>query len=403
MHLHVLGLGSIGCLLAHTLRRALPEKHAISLIHKSITERQYFFERRVIRVEREGEVTEASGFTHEVSSEVTDHETPAARPEPGEDAVTRNDNPISSLFVALKAQQATEALHTLAPRLTENSTVILLQNGMGVYDEIVRKVFNNPSKRPHFILGTNNHGAFVKHHFHVAHAGIGAIDFGIMADPQNRNFERGLYEGSDDPRLRLSDITYPDDPQSEHYTSLRDSVAALLVMSDLNTSWLPIADVHRRIQRKLAVNAAINPVTALLRCRNGELFKHQTATNLLRQVCAEASAVFEAQWEQEQDRQLRELLMRRAIHSVADVPKLPFPNTLYAGELEKEALAVARKTAGNISSMLEDIRRGRRTEIDYINGYLVDMGREYNVPTPVNETLLSLLKLRSDIPLDQFL
>jgi 2-dehydropantoate 2-reductase len=144
-------------------------------------------------------------------------------------------------------------------------------------------------------------------------------------------------------------------------------------------------------------------LTALLRCRNGELFKYPVGTDLLHRVCVEASAVFEAQWLQEQERELRELQMRRAIQSVADFRHMPFPEALSAVELEKEALAVARKTSGNMSSMLEDIRRGRPTEIDYINGYLVDMGQAYNVLTPVNQTLHSLVKLRSDMPLEQFL
>ncbi|HWI51942.1 MAG TPA: ketopantoate reductase C-terminal domain-containing protein [Symbiobacteriaceae bacterium] len=53
--------------------------------------------------------------------------------------------------------------------------------------------------------------------------------------------------------------------------------------------------------------------------------------------------------------------------------------------------AVARATAANRSSMLQDVERGRRTEVDAINGEVAARGRQLGVPTPVNETLLQLV------------
>jgi 2-dehydropantoate 2-reductase len=51
--------------------------------------------------------------------------------------------------------------------------------------------------------------------------------------------------------------------------------------------------------------------------------------------------------------------------------------------------------------MLDDILRGRATEIKYINGYLLKLGNMYQIPMPTNEMLKNLVELRSDIPLDQ--
>ena len=55
---------------------------------------------------------------------------------------------------------------------------------------------------------------------------------------------------------------------------------------------------------------------------------------------------------------------------------------------------VASRTRENISSMLQDIRKGNRTEIDCINDSIVRLAREYGREAPVNETLTRLVKVK---------
>ena len=63
---------------------------------------------------------------------------------------------------------------------------------------------------------------------------------------------------------------------------------------------------------------------------------------------------------------------------------------------------VAKLSRDMMSSMLSDIRRGKtETEIDYLNGYLVRLGKRYAVYTGVNECLVEMVKLRASIPTDQ--
>jgi 2-dehydropantoate 2-reductase len=77
------------------------------------------------------------------------------------------------------------------------------------------------------------------------------------------------------------------------------------------------------------------------------------------------------------------------------------PRSLTAQFLEEECVRVAELTRGNISSTLNDIRRGRTTEIDFLNGYLLNLGATYGVPMPATATLLNLVKMRARIPIDQ--
>lgn len=398
MHFHILGVGSIGCLLAHNLRRILPAGYSISLIHKGLRDQIRFLERGSITIEHKGKEERSSDYEHEVFNQIPSRMKDskslqlAGKPSTG---------PIDSLFVTLKAHNVVPAIQAISSRLTSNSTVVLMQNGMGIYEKLLNDVFRNPSQRPHFILASNTHGAFATNFYHVVHAGDGSIVFGIAPDPEGRDFEAGLYDESipaDQRRLRLTDISPPDDLQAEQYKSLRATVAALLLMESLDTSWRSFADLQLLQRRKLAVNAVINPLTALLDCRNGELFEYSQARELSARICDEVAQVFTAQMLVETKSWLQDLQADGV--DTSSIQKPTFPSSLTSEALQEEVLRVAAITRQNISSTLQDVRRGRNTEIDFINGYLVDVGREHGVKTPVNSALANLIQLKYLLPLN---
>jgi 2-dehydropantoate 2-reductase len=116
---------------------------------------------------------------------------------------------------------------------------------------------------------------------------------------------------------------------------------------------------------KLAVNSVINPMTALLRERNKVVVENIYIRDYLaKRVCEEVKEVAE----------------RLGIV----LPKDPY----------EETLRVARETGDNVSSMLKDLINCRKTEIDYINGAVVEFGRKIGLKTYVNETLYYLVKSR---------
>ena len=126
---------------------------------------------------------------------------------------------------------------------------------------------------------------------------------------------------------------------------------------------------------KLAINAGINPLTALLRIPNGQLLHRPTATALMHAAARETATV-----------------------AAALGISLPFPDPAAA------VTAVATRTAGNISSMLQDIQRGAPTEIEAICGEIIRAGESVGIPTPINRTLYQLvaaLAAPPDEPLPQ--
>lgn len=404
MQFHVLGLGPIGSLLSYHLRRSLPPSHSVSLIYKNITQAQDATARGgILHVDRNAIVTNASGFKLEASI------SPSAAEGESIDIV-RNQNlgdlrsdsdQIHSLFITTKAHHTLPAIRQLLPRLSANSTIVLLQNGMGVYEELISEIFRNPEHRPHFILTSNTHGAFLRKPNHVVHSGLGSIEFAIVPDPGGKNFEKGFEETSParSSQPRLSDITSPGDPEFTRYESLRATVAALLLLKLLDVSWKPMSQLQLALRRKLAVNAVINPLTAIIGCRNGDIFSSPSSHLILDGVCREASDAYAAQFSSETKEWLQGLSVQGINVESVTVPRLPL--SLTQARLKWEVLRVAKLTKRNKSSMLDDILRGRATEIKYINGYLLKLGNMYQIPMPTNEMLKNLVELRSDIPLDQ--
>lgn len=121
-------------------------------------------------------------------------------------------------------------------------------------------------------------------------------------------------------------------------------------------------NVDNLVWGKLIVNVGINALTAILRVPNGALAELPAARALLERAVIEAVAVVQA-------KQIT----------------LPYENPV------ERVVSVARATAANRSSMLQDVLRGAPTEIDVINGAIVREGARVGVATPVNQLLTDLV------------
>lgn len=146
-----------------------------------------------------------------------------------------------------------------------------------------------------------------------------------------------------------------------------DRLAGIFQAAGLPTRVVP--DIERVLWTKLVVNCAVNPLTALHGVANGALLERQD-------------------WREQM------LAAAREVGAVAAAAGIQ----LDADPVE-HSLAVAGATAGNLSSMLQDVRRGSRTEIDAICGALVGHGRRLSVPTPVNEALWRAVRALEGRPL----
>ena len=123
-------------------------------------------------------------------------------------------------------------------------------------------------------------------------------------------------------------------------------------------------NIEGELWRKMIMNCAFNAISALGRVRYGQVVRNPWTRDIVRQVIEEAVAV-----------------------SHAAGIQLPDVNMVEAGMKLAEAMTNAT------SSTAQDIARGKRTEIDSLNGYVARRGAELGVTTPVNQTLHALVKL----------
>jgi 2-dehydropantoate 2-reductase len=113
---------------------------------------------------------------------------------------------------------------------------------------------------------------------------------------------------------------------------------------------------------KLALNSIINPLTVKYDCQNGDLVSNPDMLKELEDLCKETDAFFtQMQW------------------------TLDF-------DLTERVKTVVKLTAMNRSSMLQDIQAQRKTEVDYINGYLLNKANEINYQLPVHQKLFDYIK-----------
>lgn len=225
---------------------------------------------------------------------------------------------VDQALVLVKSWQTPRAAEQLAECLQPDGLALTLQNGLGNLEQLSR------------VLG----------HERVA-LGVTTAGSTLLDPGRVRPVGEALVTLSDHPRL--------------------PALARVLRAAGFVAEIAP--DAASLLWGKLVINAAINPLTALLGIKNGELLERPPARLLLQAVAREAAMVAEAQG-----------------------VVLPYPDPVAAAE------AVARRTAENRSSMLQDVQRRAPTEIDAICGAIVQAGEQTGVPTPINRTLLSLIK-----------
>ena len=221
-------------------------------------------------------------------------------------------------IVLVKAWQTERAAGQLKECLADDGLALTLQNGLGNYETLTRRL-----GLARVALGSTTTGATLLGPGSVRAGGEGVISLG-------RNQALGPLEAA--------------------FQSAGFNVKV-------------VEDALSLVWGKLVINAAINPLTALLKVKNGELLERPTARALLGALAREAAQAARAE-------------------NIA----LPFTDPVAAVE------EVARKTAENHSSMLQDVLRGAVTEIDAICGAVVTTAEKHGFDAPVNRTCWQLVK-----------
>ncbi|KAF2131882.1 hypothetical protein P153DRAFT_364361 [Dothidotthia symphoricarpi CBS 119687] len=393
--IHIMGVGNVGSFIAHALR-GIPNPPPVTLLFSNwaklsewnespqrlslVTDGDteirdgYSAEIAIPRIRYHGKEVGLSGTTESLSA-------PQSKSLEGESTES-----ISSLIVCTKAPYVLQGLSAVKHRLHKDSVVLFLQNGMGTVEEVNREIFPDPATRPHYMLGINSHGMHSASSgpFTTVHAGFGTISLGILPHERDRKpdapyepTQKFSPQRKQPPKPPSTQPTDPDLPPPKPATFAWTPNQRYLLRTLLRTPVLSAAafsppDLLQLQLEKLAVNCIVNPLTVLLDARNGAILYNYALTRCMRLLLAEISLV---------------------IRSLPDLHYIPnVEHRFDPGRLETIVVGVAQKTSGNVSSMLADVRAGRQTEVDYINGWIVSKGEELGVRCLMNYMLLNLVK-----------
>jgi 2-dehydropantoate 2-reductase len=330
--IYVLGIGNIGRFFAHALANS-PEPPPISLL----------FHREGLLSDWDNAGRTISITTNSVTASQGVYSTEVIGDSKYDTAVIEN------LIVATKSIHTAAALSAIKHRLTSSSTALFTQNGMGTVKEVVTSIFPDINQRPAFLGSIITHALYNVSPFHSVYAGQGTVAIGpVSASPGNETLAS----------------------QTESQTQyLLNAIVQAPLLSPIAYN----AEALLLIQlEKLVMNAMVNPLTALFNCRNGELFTTPLIMQLMRLLLVETSQVLQSLPELGQE---PETIERFSI-----------------ARLESIVLDIGGKTAANTSSMLQDVRAGRQTEIAYINGYIAKRGKEVGISCVNTEKVVEMVK-----------
>jgi 2-dehydropantoate 2-reductase len=157
-------------------------------------------------------------------------------------------------------------------------------------------------------------------------------------------------------------------------------LATLLTEAGLDGRVIP--DIKKEMWRKAVFNCVINPTTSLLGCEVGGIVDPQL-NGLKQQIIDECLAVARA------DGVTFENLSTQATGAKVDLS-----TEAHRAKVEDFVALIDRVFAGarTIASMRQDLLKGRKTEIDHMNGAVADLGLQYGVATPVNATMATMIR-----------
>ncbi|KAL4740215.1 ketopantoate reductase PanE/ApbA C terminal-domain-containing protein [Aspergillus similis] len=345
--IHILGVGNIGTFVAHSLASRPSPPPITLLMHNQEVYQTFQKRKQTLAINSLGLDDNKTGFDVNVLSDGTWRSIPYVNTKEEE------AEQIECLIVSVKAPATVSALESVRHRLTPKSTVLFIQNGMGVIDAVNERVFPDPGQRPHYMLGIVSHGLAQRSgRFHVTHTGVGTTILGpVPSQSSGRSASLG----------KASDWA----PSTKYLLRTLTLTPPLVAVAE------PPSSIMLYQLEKLAMNSIINPLTALMDCRNGELLYNYSFTRVMRLLLLEISSV---------------------ICSLPELQGIPGVESRFSPErLRWMVTQLASKTAKNHSSMLQDMRANRTTEIEFLNGYIVRKGEELGIKCVVNYTIKHLV------------
>jgi len=254
------------------------------------------------------------------------------------------------IILPVKHYQIERIVQEIAEHVDAKTTILLLQNGMGGTQLVQRYLPNNP-----LLVATTTDGVYKTSTTCFIQTAVGQFDIGAIYE-ENLDEENLDEENLDEENLDEENLD-EENPIAKHNNSAWD------YLSCLHPNLLWRSDMAFVLYQKLAVNAAINPLTALKNCKNGELVNYSEEVKKVKEE----------------------------IFDLYEFMNLPLDNHALSLHID----AVIQLTKENYSSMHQDFQNGRETEVEGILGFLLEKGKETGMKMAFVQTLYEQIKAQS--------
>ncbi|KFZ20737.1 hypothetical protein V502_03016 [Pseudogymnoascus sp. VKM F-4520 (FW-2644)] len=351
--IHILGTGKEGKFVAHSLA-SLGGRPPISLLlQRPSLVKQWYEEGQILELLQAKESMVQIGFDIE-NPNLTQAEYTQGRMLSTKNVLFGQDGwNIDQLIVTTEAPVTVRSLLPIKDRLHSTSTILFLQNGMGVIDEVNDKVFPNPATRPRYIEGMISHS--LRNHpartFTTLHSGQGEIFVSAQEDDQMSPDAVGMID------------------------STRSLLRSLARSPALNAKGVPPEELLVLKLERLAVEAVIGPLSVMFDCKNGDLLSNYNVSLLLREVLNEISMV------------------ASALPELEGLSGLSY--RLHPRKIERTFVQVATKTRTEIHDMVRSVRLGKKSEVGYFTGYILKRAAELGIDCPNNTLMERMVKAKT--------
>ncbi|KAI0165917.1 ketoisovalerate reductase [Xylariaceae sp. FL1272] len=365
--IYILGIGNIGRLYAMCLSK-LADRPPITLVVHKKELLEYWIKEPGIKLACHGVLEENKDFDIEWWTDTRPDHGPVSE-------LGANDSGISNLIIATKASDAMRQADRIRRYLTGSTTVAFAQNGVcklwpPLGEHYIRARFG--TEGPTWIACVTTHGVTSQGLFHSIHASPANVIVGPVLETRRKEGKSYylIEQIRNAPNL------------AAHQVSRKDVWVSQL--------------------EKLVVNVIINPLTGVMDCKNGELFvdRGDELPVVIDMLLSEASSILQALIEDESSEDILLSDPRTSIEATRDFLQLSRDKLLIRFSLSRLKTMlrdVGAKVAANTSSMLQDVRAARETEIDDMNGWLVGTAKVLGgtLSTSTHEKLIALVKCRT--------
>ncbi|KAH8587573.1 ketopantoate reductase PanE/ApbA C terminal-domain-containing protein [Bisporella sp. PMI_857] len=367
--IHILGTDSLGLHIAHSLSSSLHAPPVTLLIHRPRLIQQWHEEGGAVRVYKNGEIHTTSKLNVELLADLpagnkSSDYSPRCTSSGNKlgDIAEQPNAPIENLIVTTPGHLTVGSLRSIAHRLRPYSTICFMQDGLGIIEEVNSTLFPDPKHRPCYMLGNTTHNvSATQASYTIVEQDVrGKMIFTIL--PKLHHLPIAASVGS--PRIVRTNTDW--DSRSRYI------LRTFTGITELRAAGLNEGQFYKQRLDKLIIDSVIGPLSVMYDCYANDLLFNYSITQAIRLLLEEIVAVVSV---------LPEFRRIEGIHK-----------HFGARRLERIIVGHCSKIGKNRTSLWYQVNDGRKTDIDYHNGYLLKRANELGIDCPRLEMLVAMVK-----------